>query len=152
MSKASPAEQQAERLRAKIRHHEHLYYVMDAPEITDADYDLLMQELKKLEEAHPELVTPDSPTRRVGGKPPGAGRWGHDDLGGNAAEWTLDVYANPYSINPCADCAALSGSSNRTIRGGSFFGSQSTLPASARGLAVPSQRYYTVGLRCARDV
>jgi DNA ligase (NAD+) len=60
---------QIEKLREKIRHHEHLYYVMDAPEITDAEYDLLMQELKKLEEEHPGLVAPDSPTQRVGGKP-----------------------------------------------------------------------------------
>ncbi|MEO5937042.1 MAG: NAD-dependent DNA ligase LigA, partial [Terriglobales bacterium] len=68
MAKAPPGDQ-IDRLREQIRHHEHLYYVMDAPEITDADYDLLMQELKALEEAHPALVTPDSPTQRVGGKP-----------------------------------------------------------------------------------
>lgn len=58
-----------EELRADLRHHEHLYYVMDAPEISDAEYDMRMNELKKLEAAHPELVTPDSPTQRVGGKP-----------------------------------------------------------------------------------
>lgn len=56
-------------LRDEIRRHEHLYYVMDAPELSDADFDHLMQELKKLEDAHPALVTPDSPTQRVGGKP-----------------------------------------------------------------------------------
>jgi DNA ligase (NAD+) len=56
-------------LRAELRRHEHLYYVQDAPEITDAAYDALMNELKGLEAAHPELVTPDSPTQRVGGKP-----------------------------------------------------------------------------------
>ncbi len=56
-------------LRMQIRHHEHLYYVLDAPGISDAGYDALMNELKKLEAAHPELVTPDSPTQRVGGKP-----------------------------------------------------------------------------------
>ncbi len=56
-------------LRQKLRHHEHLYYVLDRPEISDADYDLLMRELQKLEAEHPELVTPDSPTQRVGGKP-----------------------------------------------------------------------------------
>ncbi|HUR36697.1 MAG TPA: NAD-dependent DNA ligase LigA [Terriglobales bacterium] len=65
----SSAREQVEALREKIRNHEHLYYVMDAPVISDAEYDLLMQELKKLESAHPELVTPDSPTQRVGGKP-----------------------------------------------------------------------------------
>jgi DNA ligase (NAD+) len=58
-----------EKLRDELRHHEHLYYVLDAPEISDAEYDALMNELKKLEAAHPELVTPDSPTQRVGGKP-----------------------------------------------------------------------------------
>src|SRR6202000_1373002 len=56
-------------LREQLRHHEYLYYVLDAPEITDAEYDALMRELKRLEEAHPELVTPDSPTQRVGGRP-----------------------------------------------------------------------------------
>jgi DNA ligase (NAD+) len=52
-----------------LRHHEHLYYVLDAPEISDAQYDALMRELQSLETAHPELVTPDSPSQRVGGKP-----------------------------------------------------------------------------------
>jgi DNA ligase (NAD+) len=56
-------------LRSELRRHEHLYYVLDAPKISDAEYDALMNELKHLETAHPELVTPDSPTQRVGGKP-----------------------------------------------------------------------------------
>src|SRR5438309_5622445 len=56
-------------LRDEIRRHEHLYYVLDAPELSDADFDQLMQELKRLEAGHPELITPDSPTQRVGGKP-----------------------------------------------------------------------------------
>ena len=64
----SPA-QRAEELRAELRRNEHLYYVLDAPEITDAAYDALMNELKSIEAAHPELLTPDSPTQRVGGKP-----------------------------------------------------------------------------------
>ncbi|HUA93127.1 MAG TPA: NAD-dependent DNA ligase LigA [Terracidiphilus sp.] len=58
-----------EKLRTEIRHHEHLYYVLDAPEISDAQYDALVNELRRLEAAHPELITPDSPTQRVGGKP-----------------------------------------------------------------------------------
>jgi len=58
-----------EELRQAIRRHEHLYYVQDAPEISDARFDSLMQELKELEAAHPDLITPDSPTQRVGGKP-----------------------------------------------------------------------------------
>jgi DNA ligase (NAD+) len=65
---SSPAQRAAE-LSAELRRHEHLYYVLDAPEISDAQYDALMNELKQLEAAHPELVTPDSPTQRVGGKP-----------------------------------------------------------------------------------
>jgi len=66
--KPTPA-QRAEELRAELRHHEHLYYVLDAPQITDAEYDALINELKRIEAAHPELLTPDSPTQRVGGKP-----------------------------------------------------------------------------------
>lgn len=58
-----------ESLRDKIRHHESLYYVLDQPEISDAEFDKLMQQLKDLEAEHPELITPDSPTQRVGGKP-----------------------------------------------------------------------------------
>ena len=58
-----------EALREKIRHHEYRYYVLDDPEISDPDFDKLMNELKRLEAEHPELITPDSPTQRVGGKP-----------------------------------------------------------------------------------
>jgi DNA ligase (NAD+) len=63
------AAKQIEKLREELRRHEHLYYVLDAPEISDAEYDALMKQLKHLEAEHPELVTPDSPTQRVGGKP-----------------------------------------------------------------------------------
>jgi len=59
----------AEELRAELRRHEHLYYVLDAPAVSDAEYDALMNQLKRIEAAHPELLTPDSPTQRVGGKP-----------------------------------------------------------------------------------
>src|SRR5215470_19698718 len=62
-------ENKVEGLREKIRHHEYRYYVLDDPEISDAEFDRLMNELKKLEAEHPELITPDSPTQRVGGKP-----------------------------------------------------------------------------------
>ena len=58
-----------ESLREKIRHHEYRYYVLDDPEISDAEFDGLMNELKKLEAEHPELITPDSPTQRIGGRP-----------------------------------------------------------------------------------
>ena len=58
-----------ERLRAEIRRHDHLYYVLSTPEISDEQYDRLLRELGDLERAHPELVTPDSPTQRVGERP-----------------------------------------------------------------------------------
>jgi DNA ligase (NAD+) len=58
-----------ESLRDKIRHHESLYYILDSPEISDAEFDKLMQQLKQLETEHPDLITSDSPTQRVGGKP-----------------------------------------------------------------------------------
>jgi DNA ligase (NAD+) len=60
---------EAEDLREKIRRHEYLYYVEDAPEISDAAFDRLMNRLKEIEAAHPEIATPDSPTARVGGTP-----------------------------------------------------------------------------------
>jgi DNA ligase (NAD+) len=63
------AEKKIDALREKIRHHEHLYFVLDEPEISDLEYDKLMRQLKDLESEHPTLVTPDSPTQRVGGKP-----------------------------------------------------------------------------------
>jgi DNA ligase (NAD+) len=62
-------EKKIELLREQIRHHEYLYYVLDNPGITDAQFDQLMNELKDLEKQNPELLTPDSPTQRVGGKP-----------------------------------------------------------------------------------
>jgi DNA ligase (NAD+) len=68
-AKSKDPDKKSESLREKIRHHEHLYYVLDQPEITDADFDKLMQQLKDLEAEHPDLITADSPTQRVGGKP-----------------------------------------------------------------------------------
>jgi DNA ligase (NAD+) len=64
-----PPKDRIDQLRKLIRHHEHRYYVLDDPEISDAEYDRLINELKELESKHPELASPDSPTRRVGGKP-----------------------------------------------------------------------------------
>ncbi len=62
-------QQQIQQLREQIEHHEYLYYVLDQPEIADAEYDQLMRQLNALESAHPEYLTPDSPTQRVGGAP-----------------------------------------------------------------------------------
>src|ERR1700752_2109723 len=69
MPAAKDVEKKIEALREKIRHHEYLYYVLDNPEISDQDFDRLMQQLKDLEAENPSLITPDSPTQRVGGKP-----------------------------------------------------------------------------------
>lgn len=69
MSVKVHAQQRIEELRDLIRYHEHRYYVLDDPEISDAEFDKLLRELKHLESEHPELIVPDSPTQRVGGKP-----------------------------------------------------------------------------------
>jgi DNA ligase (NAD+) len=62
-------QEQITALRTTLRHHEYLYHVMDTPEIPDAEYDRLMAQLRELESAHPDLITPDSPTQRVGAAP-----------------------------------------------------------------------------------
>ncbi len=69
MAMAGDVKKRIERLRREIRRHDHLYYVLSAPEIDDRQYDALFAELKDLEAAHPELVTADSPTQRVSGRP-----------------------------------------------------------------------------------
>ena len=69
MTPAKPRiQERVDALRELLHHHAHRYYVLDEPEIPDAEYDKLFRELQELEAAHPELVTPDSPTLRVGGK------------------------------------------------------------------------------------
>ena len=65
----SEAKVRVEELRDQIHHHDYRYHVLDDPEVSDAEYDQLMRELRKLEEEFPEFVTPDSPTQRVGGAP-----------------------------------------------------------------------------------
>lgn len=69
MSLPARIRERADALRELLHHHAHRYYVLDAPEIPDAEYDRLFRELQELEEQHPELRTPDSPTLRVGGRP-----------------------------------------------------------------------------------
>ncbi|HUX43955.1 MAG TPA: NAD-dependent DNA ligase LigA [Terracidiphilus sp.] len=90
------AVERVEALRAELSRHEHLYYVLDAPEISDAAYDARMNELKGLEAEHPELVTPDSPTQRVGGKP----AEGFQKAAHSRAMLSLD---NAYSAEELAD-------------------------------------------------
>jgi len=69
LSSTASAQRRAAELRRTIEHHDHLYYVLDEPEIGDDEYDALLGELRDLEAKHPDLLTPDSPTQRVGGKP-----------------------------------------------------------------------------------
>ena len=69
MPDISKIQTQVEELRQQIRRHEYLYYVLDRPEISDAEFDHLYEKLKRLEKVHPDLITPDSPTQRVGGQP-----------------------------------------------------------------------------------
>jgi len=69
MSVSAATRKKAERLRDQIRHHNYRYHALDDPEIPDAEYDRLLRELQSIESAHPELITPDSPTQRVGATP-----------------------------------------------------------------------------------
>lgn len=69
MAKALSVAKEIEKLREEIRRHEELYYLLDNPEISDAEYDALLEKLQKLEQQHPDQITPDSPTQRVGGRP-----------------------------------------------------------------------------------
>ncbi len=69
MARQEEIKSKIENLRAEINRHNHLYYVLDSPEISDAEYDRLMQELKRLEDEYPQFLTPDSPTQRVGAAP-----------------------------------------------------------------------------------
>jgi DNA ligase (NAD+) len=69
LAKAVTTAQEIEKLREEIRHHEDLYYLQDDPAISDAEYDALLEKLQALEQQHPEFITSDSPTQRVGGRP-----------------------------------------------------------------------------------
>jgi len=96
MSASKAVAKEAEELREKIRHHEYRYYVLDEPEISDAKFDGLVNRLKEIEAAHPELVTPDSPTQRVGGAP----REGFQTVRHKRAMLSLD---NAYSFEELAE-------------------------------------------------
>jgi DNA ligase (NAD+) len=91
MVKSTQTSREIEKLREELRRHEYLYYVKDDPQISDVRFDRMMEELKKLESAHPELVTPDSPTQRVGGTP----RKGFETRRHSPAMMSLD---NTYSM------------------------------------------------------
>ena len=95
-AKEKAAQKEIERLREKIRHHEYLYYVSDEPSISDASFDKLMNQLKKLEAEYPSLVTADSPTQRVGGAP----RAGFQTVAHTTPMMSLD---NAFSFEELAD-------------------------------------------------
>src|SRR5712692_5100345 len=82
--------EEVEELRKTLRQHEYLYYVLDQPEVSDGEYDALMNRLRDLESQHPELIAPDSPTQRVGGKP----REGFVKVEHSAAMLSLDNALN----------------------------------------------------------
>src|SRR5579863_1153279 len=96
MAKNATFAKQIEKLRQELRRHEYLYYVQDDPEISDVKFDQMMEELKRLEEEHPGLVTPDSPTQRVGGAP----RKGFETRQHSPAMMSLD---NTYSMEELED-------------------------------------------------
>ncbi len=96
MAKNEKTVKQIEKLREELRRHEYLYYVQDDPEISDVKFDRMLEELKKLEAEHPELVTPDSPTQRVGGAP----RKGFETRRHSPAMMSLD---NTYSMEDLED-------------------------------------------------
>lgn len=96
MAKSKQAAKQIEKLRDEIRRHEYLYYVLDDPEISDVKFDRKMEELKRLEAEHPKLVTPDSPTQRIGGTP----RKGFETRQHSPPMMSLD---NTYSMEELAD-------------------------------------------------
>jgi len=111
-AKSLTPDQQIESLRDELRHHEHLYYVLDAPEWTDAQYDAAMNRLKALEAAHPELITPDSPTQRVGGKP----KEGFPKVAHSRPMLSLDNAYNADELRAWADRVQAGLPSNETPR------------------------------------
>jgi DNA ligase (NAD+) len=101
---------EVEKLRKELRRHEHLYYILDQPEISDAEYDALLRQLRELEERHPELASADSPTQRVGGKP----REGFIKIAHSSAMLSLDNALNE------AELRAFDGRVRELLAGADF--------------------------------
>ena len=110
--KHSSPEQEINALRDELRRHEHLYYVDDAPVISDAEYDSLMNRLKELEAEHPALITSDSPTQRVGGKP----KDGFVKVAHSRAMLSLDNAYNEAELRAWDDRVRAALPSSETIR------------------------------------
>ena len=104
-------QQQSDDLRHEIEHHEYLYYVLDAPVLTDAQYDRLMHRLQALEAEHPELVTPESPTQRVGGK----AKEGFAKVGHSRPMLSLDNAYNEAELRAWADRVVAIVAQERTV-------------------------------------
>ncbi len=109
---AQTAQGEIDDLRHEIEHHEHLYYVLDAPVLSDAQYDKLVHRLQALEAEHPELVTPDSPTQRVGGKP----KDGFAKVGHSRPMLSLDNAYNEAELRAWADRVTASLHSTDVLR------------------------------------
>lgn len=101
--------------------------------------------------AHANILGCGGAALPVGTTPPGASKWGHQDLGGNVWEWTLDEYSAPYSGSPCADCANVSFGANRVWRGGNFAFNANIVRVTYRGADSPTRRINVLGFRCARS-
>jgi DNA ligase (NAD+) len=110
-SKQSP-EQRIDALREELRHHEYLYYVLDQPQWTDAQYDGRMNQLRALEAEHPELVTADSPTQRVGGKP----KEGFAKVAHSRPMLSLDNAYNEQELRAWAERVAGGLAASETVR------------------------------------
>ncbi len=109
---SNTVQQQIADLRRQIEHHEHLYYVLDAPVLTDAQYDKLIHKLQALEGEHPDLVTPDSPTQRVGGKP----KDGFAKVGHSRPMLSLDNAYNEAELRSWADRVTASLHTSDTLQ------------------------------------
>jgi sulfatase modifying factor 1 len=88
----------------------------------------------------------------VGSKSPtGDGKWGQADLSGNVREWVQDIYVNPYPAGGCDNCTITSGSTERSIRGGSYYDNTVGADLLASHRDADSQRNVDTGARCARS-
>jgi len=106
MAAPDKVRKQVEQLRKELQKHEHLYYVLDQPSISDAEYDKLMRQLTDLEKANPDLASPESPTQRVGGAPREGVNCVATCDGPNDFVRTIDEHGCPKLVCRVADAAS----------------------------------------------